>query len=217
MVTIKHTAILAAAALTAAAIGPGTHASAQTIQGGFELRVSNVVSPSQPTATVEVWAWFDNVPGVSELFASGNYDLVAGEGLWSNVTYWLNAPDPPPHLVVGSRINNLIAGQLHLPPVNIFGNPSNPVLVLSTNWTTTDFTNRGVLVETANTSFFNVYNQHGVQTLLWPSGYSPGSAAIAIVPAPPVMVVVTGFAILAGRRRRKHENVLSRFGITGVL
>ena len=84
MVTMKHSAALAAAV----AIGLGSPAGAQTIRGGWEFRVSNAVSPSQPTATVEVWAWFDFVPGVSELFAAGIFDLVASEGAWSNVTYW---------------------------------------------------------------------------------------------------------------------------------
>jgi hypothetical protein len=199
MVTMTHWAILA----TAAAVGAGTHAEAQTIQGGFELRVSNVVSPSQPTATVEVWAWFDNVPGVSEVFGGANFDLVAGEGLWSNVAYWLNAPDPPSHLIVGSRINNVIAGQLHLPPINIFGDPSNPIKLFAARWSTADFTLRNVSLDTKNTNnFFVTDAQTGAAFQVWPN-VTHGSGSITVVPSP-APLAVAGMVLATGCLMRRR-------------
>ena len=195
----RSTAILAAAA----AIGPGSPARAQTIQGGWEFRVSNVVSPTQPTATVEVWAWFDFVPGVSELFIAGVFDLVASDGEWSwNFVFPLGRPDPGP-FVSGSSIIGVSVGQLHIPQLGFFGDPSNPIWIFAGEWSTTDFTPRSVSLETVNTyNFFVAEWQTGALFEIWPAGFIPGNGAISVVPAPGSLVVLSGALVLVRRRRR---------------
>lgn len=203
MVTIKRTAMQAALFATAAAIGLGSHAAAQTIQGGFEFRVSNIVSPSQPTATVEVWAWFDNVPGVSEVFGGTNFDVVASDGDWSsNFFFPLGQTEPPP-FVGGSSINGVVAGQLHLPQLGIFGDLSNPIWIFAAEWSTTDFTPRSVSLGTANTRNFVVAAwQTGALFQVWPN-VIPGSGSITIVPASSLLVFPASAFAMAQRRRRR--------------
>ena len=113
-----NTAMLVAAG--AGVIGLGSPAGAQTIQGGWEIRVSNIVSPSRPTATVEIWAWFDFVPGVSELFGGGTYDLTASEGEWPQHLWMfpLGRPDPGP-FPRASSIIGLNPVQIHIPSLGI--------------------------------------------------------------------------------------------------
>ena len=199
MAVSKGTAILAAAA----GIGLGWPAGAQTIQGGYEFRVSNVVSPSRPTATVEVWAWFDNVPGVSEVWGGGDFDLVASDGEWSwNFVFPLSRPDPGP-IVRGSSIIGVATGQLHLPAIGIFGDPSNPIWIFAAEWSTTDFTQRSVSLDTTNTtSFFVAAWQTGATFGIWPTGFIPGSGEISVVPPPGSLVVLSGAFVSARRRRR---------------
>jgi len=199
MVHTKHAAILAAAVT----VGLGTHAAAQTIHGGFEFRVSNIVSPSQPTATVEVWAWFDNVPGVSELFIGGNFDLVASDGDWSsNFFFPLGQPDPPP-FVRGSSIIGVVAGQLHIPQLGFFGDPSNPIWIFAAEWTTTDFTPRSVSLNTTNMFNFSVAAwETGAPFQVWPN-VIPGSGSITIVPASSLLVFPASAFAMAQRRRRR--------------
>ena len=197
-----NTAMLVAAG--AAAIGLGSPAAAQTIQGGWELRVSNVVSPSQPTTTVEVWAWFDFVPGVSELFATGNFDLVASEPLFVALRCLLpvNCGITSP-IINGGMISDINVSQFHLPALGYFGDPANPLLVFEADWTTSDFTMRDVSVSTDNTARFRVYDAAGHVTELFPAGFSPGQGVIAVVPAPGSLLVLTGAFVIA-RRRRRH-------------
>ena len=197
MVALKHSAILAAAM----AIGLGSPAGAQTIQGGWEFQVSNVVSPSQPTATVEVWAWFDFVPGVSELFAAGNFDLVASEPLFAALRCLLpvNCGITSP-IINGGMISDINVSQFHLPALGFFGDPSNPLLVFEADWTTSDFTMRDVRVSTVNTARFLVYDAAGRVTDLFPAGFSPGRGVIAVVPAPGSLLVLSGAFVIARRR-----------------
>ena len=200
MVTTKCSLTLVAAA----AISLGSHAEAQTIQGGWEIRVSNVVSPSQPSATIEVWAWFDTVPGVSELFAGGDYDLTAGEAgwLWSPWVFPLHSPGPGV-TIRGNSIIGLFPGQLHIPTLGIYGNPSNPIHVFSADWATSDFTPRTVSIITENTSIFAVYSQAGVSTTLSASAVVPGSGTIFVVPAPASLTALAiAFATCSTTRRR---------------
>ena len=214
MVAIKHSAVLA----TAAAIGLGSHAAAQTIQGGYEFRVSNVVSPSQPTATVEVWAWFDNVPGVSELFAAGDFDLIANEPLFVTMRCLLpiNCGITSP-IINGGMISDINVSQLHLPALGFFGDPSNPLLVFEADWTTSDFTLRGVPVSTENTTRFLVYDAAGHVTELFPAGFSPGRGMISVVPASSLLLFPASAFAMAQRRYRSTVTGINRTSSQSVL
>ena len=58
-------------------------------QGGWLIESSNVVSPSKPTTTVEVWAWFDDPTGERNAFGWGDFDFIAGDGQFSNAQTYL--------------------------------------------------------------------------------------------------------------------------------
>ena len=201
-----NTAMLVAAG--AGAIGLGSPAGAQTIQGGWEIRVSNAVSPSQPTATVEVWAWFDFVPGVSDLFTGGDFDLVAGEGEFWNFVFPLLRPDPGP-IVRGSSIIGVVAFQLHIPALGIFGDTSNPIHVFSADWTTSNLlTPRTIDLRSENTtSFFVAAFQTGQPTQLFPQGFVPGSGMITVIPSPASGGLAFVFVLHRFARRRRERKV----------
>ena len=205
MVAIKHSAALA----TAAAIGLGSPAGAQTIRGGWEFRVSNAVSPSQPTATVEVWAWFDFVPGVSELFVSGYFDIVASEGEWSHFVFPLTSPGPGGPTINGSSLIGVNTGQFHLPFLGLYGDPSNPIHVFSADWTTSNLhTPRMVDLRTENTLNFVVADYlTGATTQLWPGGVVAGSGMITVVPSPAGGGLAFVVALHCFARRRRERTV----------
>jgi hypothetical protein len=211
-----HQVVLLAAAI---ALGAGTHADAQTLRaesqtlrGGWELRVTNVVSPAQPTTNVEIWAWWDEVPANPKVFGGGNMDLVAERGKFQNVTCLVGGVHGcgNSYASVGSRLNDLSPGQLHLPALGIFGSPDNPLHLLDVQWTTTDFsTVRSVGLLTENTYNFIVADwATGATTQIFPQGFTPGSGVIQVVPAPAAGWIV--FALSIGWTRRVRTRTTGR-------
>lgn len=170
--------------------------------GGFLLTSSNTVSPSNPSTTVELWAWFDYIPGRAEMFAGTETNIRADEGMWSNVTYQFPII-PPPGVIVGTQVINLVASQLHAPPLGIYANPANPILLFTMDWSTTTFDTRTVPIETFDTQVFAVYiNQQGAWALLPQSSIFEGSAVIKVVPAPGALAPFAIAGMAAVRRRR---------------
>ena len=174
-------------------------------QGGWLIESSNTVTPSNPTTTVEVWAWYDNPQG-RLAFAYGNFDLVAGDGLFSNARVHLNQANPSatPGVVNGSIVEGALVGQA-FGILGLYANEDNPILVWSAHWTTTDFTPRIVSLNTRNTTDFRVAEiLNGAQTQLYPQGFAPGTGMIEVVPSPAsaMPLVVVGAMMLRRRRAR---------------
>lgn len=180
-----------------AAFVPGALASAQ-VRAGWALETSGVVSPGNPTVTIRVSAWFDRVPEAAELFSSGRFDLTAAEGRFSQARLYLLGS---PGFVQGGAIHSIVVFQSHIPP-QFPGNPSNPILAFSADWTTSDFAPRRVPLGTDTVAMW-VF-----QSLSHP-GFSPiplhdvveGSGFIRVVPAPGWLGWAP-VAYLAIRRRR---------------
>ena len=172
-------------------------------QGGWLIESSNIVSPSQPTATIEVWAWFDDPTRVRNTFGLGDFDFLAGDGAFSNLQSRLFRFSLG--TAVGSGVVGVRVGQIW-GFAGITASSQNPILAWSAQWTTTDFTPRAVSLDTLNTTTFNIginSTHSGMRLLeLYPEGFIPGTGMIEVVPSPAsaVPLVVVGAVML--RRRR---------------
>ena len=126
------------------------------INGTYLVTSSNTVSPSSPTTTIGVWAtWTD--PGAHYIFAVSDYDLTAGDGVFSNPVNVLNGPWSSTGVIAGNVISGAVNRQLHIPSMGFIGSRDNPILLATYDWTTTDFTPRTVSLDTSNTTTFKVY------------------------------------------------------------
>ena len=175
---------------------------AQT-DGTYLLVSSNTVSPATPTTTIEVWAAFVDPRG-EWIFAGGDYDLTAGDGVFSNPGIVLNGPGNTAGVITGNVISGAIIGQLVFFPPGFFPmNWDNPILLATYDWTTTDFRARSVDLHTSNTSIFIVFSPFtGEHVQLYPHEFTPGSGVINVVPAPAAWVVLALPLVAATRRRR---------------
>ncbi len=175
--------------------------------GGFTLVSSNTVSPTNPTTVVELWAWFNFVPTQAEIFGVARTNIEASDGDWSSASYTLQQGPHLGPMISGSFILDIHTGQLHFPPAGIFAKPDNPILIMTAEWTTIDFTPRLVDLTTFGTDKFWIYqNQQGSSTLqLPPSSIFEGSGVIQVVPAPSAGLIMA-CGVLA-RRRRQWECV----------
>ena len=170
----------------------------------YLLLSSNTVSPSLPMTTVGIWAtWTD--PGILFVFAAGDYDLTAGDGVFSNPVNVLNGPGSTTGVIAGNVISGAVNGQLNIP--SIPPTPAiNPILLATYVWSTTDFTPRAVDLHTSNTTVFTVsfllYPNPTRYVELYPHEFSPGSGVINVIPAPAAWIVI-GLPLLAATRRRR--------------
>ena len=167
----------------------------------YLLVSSNTVTPSSPTTTIEIWAMWDDLFN-EFMFGAANYDLTAGDGVFSNPVNVLNGPGSSTGVISGNVITGGVNLQFWPGP---FGNPNrdNPILLAAYDWTTSDFSPRAVDLQTSNTSVFNVadLNTGGIVEL-YPHEFSPGSGVINVVPAPAAWVVLALPLVAAARRRR---------------
>ncbi len=175
-------------------------------QGGWLIESSNVVSPSQPTTTVEVWAWFDDPTGERDAFGLGNFDFIAADGEFSNAQTYLWGPGFTPGTVRGNGVIGAFVGQWW-GGVGIWAYTHSPILAWSADWTTADFTPRTVSLDTRNTTTFQIgtNSTHAGMNLLelYTPGFTPGTGMIEVVPSPAsaTPVLVLGAVMLRRRRR----------------
>ena len=174
------------------------------INGTYLVTSSNTVSPSSPTTTIGVWAtWTD--PGAHYIFAVSDYDLTAGDGLFSNPVNVLNGPWSSTGVIAGNVISGAVNRQLHIPSMGLIGSRDNPILLATYDWTTTDFTPRTVSLDTSNTSAFIVHEwliPNPGPWNLFPWEFTPGSGVIIVIPVPAAWVVLALPLVAASRRRR---------------
>ena len=172
--------------------------------GTYLLTSSNPVSPFSPTTTISIWAaWTD--PGILFVFAAGEYDLTAGDGVFSNPVNVLNGPGSTTGVIAGNVISGAINGQLNIP--SFPPTPAiNPILLATYVWSTTDFTPRAVDLHTRNTTVFTVsflrYPNPTRYVELFPHEFTPGAGVITVVPAPAAWLVLA-LPLGASTRRRR--------------
>jgi hypothetical protein len=177
--------------------------SAQT-NGTFLLTSSNIVSPATPSTTIEIWATWDD-PAMGFLFGGADYDLTAGDGLFSNPVNVLMGPGSTTGVIAGNVISGGINGQILICSIQgCLGSTDNPILIATYDWTATDFTPRAVNLVTSNTRNFVVGDrQTRANVQLAPGQFIPGAGVIAVVPAPAVWLVL-GLSLAGTTRRRSR-------------
>ena len=172
--------------------------------GTYLLVSSNTVTPTTPITTIEIWAIW-TIPSVEWVFGSGDYDLTAIDGVFSNPFNVLNGPGSSTGIIAGNAISGALNGQLHIPPLGLFGSRDNPILLATYDWTTTDFRPRTVSLDTSNTSAFIVHEwliPNPGPWNLFPWEFTPGSGVIIVIPVPAAWVVLALPLVAAARRRR---------------
>jgi hypothetical protein len=168
----------------------------------FEVVISNPVSPDQPSATVEVWAAFS--PALYA-FAKSRFDMLASadEGGFSDPFLPLEFPgdyagDIPPN---GDSVTGVNAGQVHMWN-GPYADTSNPILIWSATWNTSDFHPRTVSLATTTSEYY-VYENAGGGADNFIDHFVEGEGFIEVVPAPGVLPLLglTSFPVIHRRRR----------------
>lgn len=166
----------------------------------YLLVSSNTVSPTTPTTTIEVWTtWVD--PGALFVFMAADYDLTAGDGIFSNPVNVLRGPGSSTGVIAGNIISGGRNGQL-LNPIPPVWSHDNPILLATYDWTSTDFTPRTVDLRTENTSVFVVFRPLWGTVDLYAQEFTPGAGVINVIPAPAAWPLAALLLVSPGRRRR---------------
>ncbi|MCA9278784.1 MAG: hypothetical protein H6815_11390 [Phycisphaeraceae bacterium] len=176
--------------------------------GGFTVEViGGDVSAHNPEVTVRISAYF---PSTYFAFLLADFDLLSSDpdGMFSNIT--LPEPIGPPGICntfyPGLPISGGVIGAgAFQANVGCTANPMNPIPIWEATWSTTDFTSRDVLLTTANTVSFGVYEgvgHAGGPNLVELGLFQHGSAVIHVVPAPGASLCAIGGFVLVSRRRR---------------
>ena len=178
---------------------------AQT-DGTYLLTSTNTVSPGSPKTTIGIWAtWTD--PRVEYIFGVGDYDLTAGDGLFSNPVNKFPGFGSTTGVITGNVITGAVLGQIHMPFLGLIGSRDNPILLATYDWTTSNFTTRSVSLDTSNTTGFVVqtwdtsFGNSNTRNL-FPWSFTAGSGVINVVPAPGAWMVLALPIVAATRRRR---------------
>lgn len=202
------------AALFVLTASPGTSVGQTSLTGGWLIEViGEPVSPSNPTTTVRVSAYFP-----SHLWALnyGGFDLIGADSNAAFSNFMLPAPlgprPPGVHGCVRLLVGNSGSGRVDdvsFLQINIAGclaHAANPLPIFEAQWTTTDFTPREVQLETLNTPAFHVFPDPGATLntieLVALNQFRHGSAVIQVIPAPAGTLVLLGVTALCVRRQR---------------
>jgi hypothetical protein len=168
----------------------------------FEFRVSNIISPDQPAAIVEVWASFD--PALHE-FGWAEFDVIgtADDGGFETPNVLLSHPESEDGEIQfgGDSVLGIASGQIYFPP-NLLGDDSNPIPIWRAIWTTHFFSSRTIELATV-TRDYSLYHENGLLEDFLNEFFAEGTWRIQVVPAPSGLALIAlGAAI--GVRRGRH-------------
>lgn len=188
------------AAFAGVAAGIASIASATVQPNTYEIRVSNVVSPGTPSTTVEVWADWDS--DLFYAFAAAEWNLRGdASGDFSGPASAFTDPGQEDGNPLGGDVLDIVTGQLQFPAGSIFADRSDPIMIWSGTWSTTDFTARNVDLAT-ETIRYNLYlDDTGLSTDVT-STVIEAAGQIEVIPAPASLALV-GLGGLAAIRRRR--------------
>lgn len=188
------------AAFAGAAFGLVAMASATVTPNTYEIRVSNPVSPGTPSTTVEVYAQWDS--DLFYAFAAANWSLRGDtSGDFSGPASAFSDPGQFDGMPDSGDVRDIITGQLQFPTGGIFADTSDPILIWSGTWSTSDFTPRFVDLAT-DTNRYNLYlddtglSRDVTATVLEAAGQ------IQVIPAPASLALLGLGGLAAARRRR---------------
>ncbi|MGD1915479.1 MAG: PEP-CTERM sorting domain-containing protein [Phycisphaerales bacterium] len=188
------------AAVAGAAVGMAAVASASVTPNTYEIRVSNVVSPSQPSTTVEVWADWDS--DLFYAFAAAEWNLLGDmTGDFSGPASAFTDPGQDGGTPMDGNVMDIVTGQLQFPPGSLFADTSDPVLIWSATWSTSDFTARTVDLATDTTRYSLYVDDTGLSSDVTTTVLE-GAGAIEVIPAPASLALL-GLGGLAATRRRR--------------
>ncbi|MEQ8317305.1 MAG: PEP-CTERM sorting domain-containing protein [Phycisphaerales bacterium] len=188
------------AAFAGAALGLAAMASATVQPNTYEIRVSNVVSPGTPSATVEVWADWDS--DLFYAFAAAEWSLRGdGTGDFSGPSSAFTDPGQDDGTPSGGDVLDIVTGQLQFPSGGIFADTSDPILIWSATWSTTDFTARTVDLAT-ETARYNLYLDDTGLSSEVTATVLEGAGRIEVIPAPASLALLGLGGLAAARRRR---------------
>ncbi len=188
------------AAFAGAALGVTAIASATVTANTYDIRVSNVVSPGQPSTTVEVYADWDS--DLFYAFAAAEWALRGdGTGDFSGPTLAFSDPGQDAGTPMTGDVMDIVTGQLQFPPGGIFADTSDPILIWSATWSTTDFTARTVDLSTETARYSLYLDDTGLSSDVT-STVIEGLGRIEVIPAPASLALLGLGGLVAARRRR---------------
>jgi hypothetical protein len=194
-----------ATAMVAAAAGLVMVGPALGQSNTFDIVVSNLVSPEQPSATVEVWASFN--PGLYA-FAMASFDVLAStdQGRFSDPFLPLKFPSDYEGDIApdGDSVTGVNAGQIHFWNGGPYADTSNPILIWSVIWSTSKFAPRTIDLGTLTREFW-VYEDAGGGGEDFINDFTEGAGMIHVVPGPGILAVLGLVAPLASPRRRQRH------------
>jgi hypothetical protein len=201
--------------ITASLALAAADARAQGQRGGWAFEVEymsgsgGVVSPAFPEATVRLLAWF-NPP---QVFSGGEADVVASDGLWTDVRllevgYPFPGPPPPgtaPGTIQGSFVRGILMGQIAWCGITGCPQPMPRWPLWEGTWRAEGFNPRDVELITENSRRLSYVDPFSQQT--FPVTAFTGSGQVRVVPSPgPAgLLVLAGLPALRRRGRRWTE------------
>ena len=188
------------AAIAGAALGLASMAHATVTPNTYEIRVSNVVSPGQPSTTVEVYAEWD--ADLFYAFAAAEWSLRGDTtGDFSGPGSAFTDPGQVGGTPASGDVMDIITGQLQFPSGGFFADTSDPILIWSGTWSTTDFTTRTVDL-TTDTGRYSLYLDDTGLSSDVTSTVIEAAGQIEVIPAPASLALVGLGGLVALRRRR---------------
>lgn len=183
-------AVLGLCGLAMATVTPNT----------YEIRVSNVVSPSMTSTTVEVYAQWD--ADLYYAFQDANWNLVGDTtGGFSGPASAFVAPGQVGGTPTAGDVMGIVTGQLHVPMGGVFADTSDPILIWTGTWSTTDFTPRIVDLFTETDEYRLFSDDTGAFWDVTPTVLE-AAGQIQVIPAP-ASIALLGLGGLATLRRRR--------------
>ncbi len=188
------------AAFAGAAVGIATMASATVTPNTYEIRVSNPVSPTMTSTSVEVYAQWDS--DLYYAFAAAEWSLRGDTtGDFSGPASAFTGPGQIDGTPDNGDVLGIITGQIQFPAAGIFADRSDPILIWSGTWSTTDFTARTVDLAT-ETDRYNLYlDETGLSSDVTPTVLE-AAGQIQVIPAPASLALLGLGGLAAARRRR---------------
>lgn len=182
------------------ALTPCTLAQFGSAKGSLTLNFpqGNTYTGAQPLP-VEIWVGFDPLAAFAWLTYIGDVLTSDTFSIWTNIeSEYAILPGSSLGNVSNGNVTSIMVGQVHFPPV-VYANTSNPIMVWSGEWSTSDLTPRSIDVSTV-TQKATAHGGIHLYNLI----FDDPTAQIQVIPAPPSFAFLALAGGLACRRRRER-------------
>jgi hypothetical protein len=153
------------------------------------------------TVVVELWTAFSDPFFLAWAEYQGSILSSDPLGQWSNLSSPY-APYPPATVgtPVAGGVTGIALGQIHAPPLGIYANTSNPIMLWSGEWSTQDLAPRTVSITTQTDELW-IYTTSAHALKVFPV---EALSEIHVIPAPASAAAILVFAATMRRRRASH-------------